>query len=104
MHKEPGRNEPCWCGSERKYKKCHYNRESEKPLPFEALAKAMQAAWEHKKCLHPLAKAGVCDRIISAHTIQRSRVLKKITDSTNRVRTFHPLTLDFRLEDLRFGE
>ncbi len=19
----PGRNEPCWCGSERKYKKCH---------------------------------------------------------------------------------
>ncbi len=19
----PGRNEPCWCGSNRKYKKCH---------------------------------------------------------------------------------
>ncbi|MBC7977927.1 MAG: SEC-C domain-containing protein [Myxococcales bacterium] len=19
----PGRNEPCWCGSTRKYKKCH---------------------------------------------------------------------------------
>lgn len=19
----PGRNEPCWCGSKRKYKKCH---------------------------------------------------------------------------------
>ena len=19
----PGRNEPCWCGSEKKYKKCH---------------------------------------------------------------------------------
>ena len=20
----PGRNEPCWCGSGKKYKKCHY--------------------------------------------------------------------------------
>jgi hypothetical protein len=20
----PGRNEPCWCGSEKKYKKCHF--------------------------------------------------------------------------------
>ncbi len=20
----PGRNEPCWCGSERKYKTCHW--------------------------------------------------------------------------------
>ncbi len=21
---KPGRNEPCWCGSGKKYKKCHY--------------------------------------------------------------------------------
>ena len=21
----PGRNEPCWCGSEKKYKKCHFS-------------------------------------------------------------------------------
>jgi uncharacterized protein len=21
--KEPGRNDPCWCGSGKKYKKCH---------------------------------------------------------------------------------
>ena len=21
--KKPGRNEPCWCGSSKKYKKCH---------------------------------------------------------------------------------
>ena len=20
----PGRNDPCWCGSEKKYKKCHF--------------------------------------------------------------------------------
>jgi uncharacterized protein YecA (UPF0149 family) len=21
----PGRNDPCWCGSEKKYKKCHFS-------------------------------------------------------------------------------
>lgn len=24
QNKKPGRNEPCWCGSGKKYKKCHY--------------------------------------------------------------------------------
>ena len=23
VEKKPGRNEPCWCGSGKKYKKCH---------------------------------------------------------------------------------
>ncbi len=26
----PGRNEPCWCGSGRKYKKCHEPEDSKK--------------------------------------------------------------------------
>ena len=25
----PGRNEPCWCGSEKKYKKCHLDADEE---------------------------------------------------------------------------
>lgn len=25
--KKPGRNEPCWCGSGTKYKKCHLNQD-----------------------------------------------------------------------------
>jgi preprotein translocase subunit SecA len=24
LHKKPGRNDPCWCGSGKKYKRCHY--------------------------------------------------------------------------------
>ena len=24
LSKKPGRNDPCWCGSGKKYKKCHY--------------------------------------------------------------------------------
>ena len=27
-HKKVGRNEPCWCGSGKKYKKCHYSATS----------------------------------------------------------------------------
>jgi uncharacterized protein (DUF3084 family) len=26
--RKPGRNEPCWCGSERKYKVCHLSQDS----------------------------------------------------------------------------
>ncbi len=28
--KLPGRNEPCWCGSGKKYKKCHFHDDEEK--------------------------------------------------------------------------
>jgi hypothetical protein len=30
---EPGRNEPCWCGSGRKFKQCHAGRPMSPPLP-----------------------------------------------------------------------
>jgi SEC-C motif len=31
-----GRNEPCWCGSGKKYKKCHLDRENQPPVhPWE---------------------------------------------------------------------
>jgi SEC-C motif len=106
MNRKPGRNEPCWCGSGKKYKKCHLNRASETHLPFGALVREMQTAWDQKKCLHPQAAPGVCDRIVSAHTIQRSRVLQRIADSSNHVRTFHPLKPDLstgRLELRRVG-
>jgi len=28
----PGRNDPCWCGSGRKYKKCHLPEEEKKAV------------------------------------------------------------------------
>jgi len=42
-----GRNDPCWCGSGRKYKKCHLHREQ---LPLEE-----RAAWLYKKAARFLA-------------------------------------------------
>ncbi|MDI9461460.1 MAG: SEC-C metal-binding domain-containing protein [Bacillota bacterium] len=28
----PGRNDPCWCGSGKKYKNCHLNSDNEKMM------------------------------------------------------------------------
>jgi uncharacterized protein YecA (UPF0149 family) len=30
--KKPGRNEPCWCGSGKKYKKCHLPEDDKKAV------------------------------------------------------------------------
>jgi hypothetical protein len=91
--KKLGRNDPCWCGSGEKYKRCHLNRESAAPLPYKALEDAGRV--REKRCLHPSAAAGVCDRIVSAHTIQRSRILQRIVDSTGKLLTFFPPQLEF---------
>ena len=65
----------------------------------------MRAAWDHKECLHPQAAADVCDRVVSAHTVQRSGVLERIIDTTNHVLTFYRCRPDptGRLQALSVG-
>jgi SEC-C motif len=48
---EPGRNEPCWCGSGRKYKQCHLGRPVAAPLPE-------RAAWLYRKAVAYLERRG----------------------------------------------
>ena len=45
-----GRNEPCWCGSGRKYKKCHLGRER--------LALAERVNWLYARAIHYAQIAG----------------------------------------------
>lgn len=85
----PGRNEPCWCGSGRKFKKCHLDRGAARALPFEAIRNQAALGWEEKRCLHPLASPDACDRIIAAHTVQRSTVLKRLVDTSKHLKTFY---------------
>jgi hypothetical protein len=93
-----GRNDPCWCGSDKKYKKCHLNRGTEPSLPFGAIASRTMAVAKLEHCLHPQAARGICDKVISAHTIQRSRVLDRIVDPANHVQTFFSQHTDFSAE------
>jgi hypothetical protein len=85
-----GRNDPCWCGSGKKYKKCHLDREREKSLPLAAVLDQVRRAGAISVCLHPNAATGVCSQVVSAHTIQRSRVLKALIGEDRHVLTFHP--------------
>lgn len=85
-----GRNDPCWCGSGKKFKKCHLPTAAAALLPFAAIENAGQRAWRERTCLHPSAAPGVCNRVVSAHTVQRSQVLERLIDDSNHVFTFHP--------------
>lgn len=48
---EPGRNEPCWCGSGRKYKQCHSGRPMAPPLPE-------RVGWLWRKAIAYLERRG----------------------------------------------
>lgn len=59
-----GRNEPCWCGSGRKYKKCHLGRER---LPL-----AERARWLYAKAVQHALLSGWNDLLITVG-YERSR-------------------------------
>lgn len=89
-----GRNEPCWCGSGRKFKRCHFHRSSEPSLPFEAIVAKARKSGIHQICLHPEASSESCGKVASAHTLQRSRVLRAIEGADHHVLTFYPRQLE----------
>ncbi len=73
------RNQPCWCGSGKKYKNCHLNRAQEKRLDFWAVNDALCAAFTAKRCMAPEALHHACSgKIVRAHTVSRSGSLKRI--------------------------
>lgn len=77
-----GRNEKCWCGSSKKYKKCHLNRELDDPVePWEASAQSRKA-FSAKLCSAPSAMHAECNgQIVRAHTVPKSGSLLKIAEN-----------------------
>jgi len=74
---KPRRNDPCWCGSGKKYKKCHLNRGQEaRVVPGEVIREEQKA--KTKYCLHPLATGDCEGPVVRAHSIQRTGGLNKI--------------------------
>lgn len=73
------RNVPCWCGSGKKFKKCHYGRDSQpKGNPWAAVD-ANKKAFSKKKCYARDVGLGSCDdAVIKAHTVSRGPNLAKI--------------------------
>ena len=79
MNHKIGRNDPCWCGSGIKYKKCHLNRDKQNPLDTWETARAVKKEFDKKLCLAPKGHHQQCaGKIINAHTISKSSCLKAI--------------------------
>lgn len=79
MEQDIGRNDPCWCGSGKKYKKCHLNRDEEPRLqPWEADA-GLRQHFEAEYCSVPGDLKDSCSGdIVRAHTIPKSGSLRRI--------------------------
>lgn len=74
-----GRNDPCWCGSGKKYKTCHLDRESQpRAQPWEVDAH-LRARGKKGECLHVGDTVGtICGKpAIGSHTVSKN-MLKRI--------------------------
>jgi hypothetical protein len=96
--KQLGRNDLCWCGSGKKYKYCHLNREKQNSPTQQEIYKAEKLLFNKRYCLHPEARSCIGD-IIKAHTIQRNGGLSQIARN-GHVYCFRPE----RLRTLKDGE
>ena len=76
-----GRNEPCPCGSGKKYKKCCLDKPEEQRYA-EAVSNSINNIKNEariKNCLHP--NHDECsEKIVKAHAIQNNRILNRIAE------------------------
>ena len=76
------RNDRCWCGSGKKYKVCHMDRDQQPKVTLEDKLKSVKREYsEAKYCLHPDVQKGCHGKIASAHTIQRNGGLSEIAEN-----------------------
>ncbi len=84
MGKKIGRNDPCPCGSGKKYKKCCLGKEDNPEYSdisqFVDIYKETRKAARFKECIHP-DKCNCSEKIIGAHSIQNNKILSKIADN-----------------------
>lgn len=83
-------NDPCWCGSGQKFKKCHQNRAEQKPLHPKEVDKKYSKFFQRPICLHPDRSRANCNGIIAAHSIQRAGAFAKLINPNNKLFTFYP--------------
>jgi SEC-C motif len=77
------RNSQCWCGSGKKFKKCHKDRESAPPINPFAADKEFRSICEKGTCSCPPELRIDCDggTSIDAHTIQKRGGLNAIAEA-----------------------
>lgn len=96
MSNKIGRNDPCPCGSGKKYKKCCYGREDNpeysNPANLTQNYKEMRKAARIKECIYP-DHSSCSEKIIKAHSIQNNKILVKISDNGKVYMTIPDISL-----------
>ena len=79
MKPKIGRNDKCWCGSGKKFKRCHLGRQAQSQPGKQEVLERLFRVYQGGCCVHPDAGTTTCShKIISAHTIQRNGHLSVI--------------------------
>lgn len=75
--------EPCWCGSSKKWKFCHKDREKQNSRSLGELIKSLYVEFQIGTCQHPLASPGTCSspEAIKSHTVQRRGGLAAVAEN-----------------------
>jgi len=90
-----GRNDPCWCGSGIKYKKCHLNRENQKAINQRVIHKQLSSFYDKKYCSIPKSMKHECSkRIVKAHSVSKKSSLKDISKNGHVLTTFKTISKD----------
>lgn len=75
------RNEPCWCGSGKKYKKCHWQRDKQAPVPMAKVLKDFHRVFGKHPCMAPGGHDVSCKgSIVRAHTVSKKSQLSLIAE------------------------
>jgi SEC-C motif len=90
-----GRNEPCWCRSGLKYKKCHLDRERQAPINIFEVENRLVAELRRGYCSYPDPASDPCSQTITkAHTIQKKGGISAIAEAG------HVLTVKPTMKDM----
>lgn len=102
-----GRNDPCWCGSGIKYKKCHLNRDKQQPVEKSQIFKQLNSFYDYKTCSAPKTVKHECSQnIVKAHSVSKSSSLKEIAKDGHVLTTFKAVvggSKDSKLEPKKTG-
>ena len=102
-----GRNEPCWCDSGKKFKKCHLNRDAQKPVNKSDIFKQINSFYDKKTCSAPDSLKHECSKtIIKAHSVSKGSSLKEIAIKGHVLTTFkchNQSGTNFKLEPKKIG-
>lgn len=91
MSKGRKRNALCWCGSGKKWKRCHLDREVLPRVQYQDLIGLAKNFHRERLCFHPAAGGGSCSTTTAkAHTVQKS-ILRQIETEGHVYQLLPPL-------------